>query len=392
MDAKQASACRGPSLRSRGGRGQNPGVAARSFAKIAKEFRALPRANKPVGELFGDAVRLARSIVPCDGWGALTLDPATLLVTGGVHEHGLESAALERWFELEVTPGDYLHYRALTRELTPVANLLDATRGEPAKSARYRDVLEPAGYRHELRSALRSMKQTWGGLFLLRRADGPAFEPEEESFMRELSEALGEAVRATLRASNAASDSRAGRALLLLGENLEILEASRASAPLLEELSEGKPDPGGLPHTVRTTANGARRGAERGAQVSAYVRVRSKSGGWLTVHASLLGDGKVVVTVEEGRPIGLPAEVQEAYDLSPLQGELLRDALLGTDDAHIAERVGITEAAVAAELATVVEKLGVSQRDELARKVFFEHYAARTRAQAPLGADGWFAA
>jgi len=365
-------------------------VAARSFAKIAKEFRALPRADKSVGELFRDAVRLARSVVPCDGFGALTLDPATLLVTGGVHEHGLTDAALARWFELEVMPGDYLHYGALVRELTPVASLLDATRNEPQKSARYREVLEPAGYRHELRSALRSMKQTWGGLFLLRRGSGPPFEPEEESFLRELSEALGEAVRATLRASNAASDPRTGRALLLLGENSEILEQSPAAPVWLEELSDGKKDPGGLPHTVRTTVNGARRGAERGAQVSAYVRVRGKSGGWLTVHASLLGDGKVVVTVEEGRPIGLAAEVQEAYGLSPLEGELLRDALLGTDDVHIAERLSITEATVVAELANIVQKLGAPRREELARKVFFEHYAVRAQTSAPLGADGWF--
>ena len=367
-------------------------MTARSFAKIAKEFRALPRANKSVDDLFRDAVRLARSLVAFDGWGAVTLDPATLLVTGGAHDHGLAGAALDRWFELEVAPGDYLHYRALTRELTPVASLLDATRGEPTKSARYRDVLEPAGYRHELRCALRSMKQTWGGLFLLRRGNGPRFEPDEESFMRELSEALGEAVRATLRAANAASDPRTGRALLLLGENYEIIEASAASSVWLAELSDGKNDPGGVPHTVRTTVNGARRGAERGAQVSAYVRVRGRSGGWLTVHASLLGDGKVVVTVEEGRPIGLAAEIPEAYGLSPLQGELLRDALLGIDDPQIAERLGITEATVVADLASVLEKLGLSKRDELPRKVYFEHYAARTRASAPLGADGWFAA
>jgi len=197
-------------------------------------------------------------------------------------------------------------------------------------------------------------------------------------------------VRATLRASNAATDARTGRALLLLGEKQEILAASPASSVWLEELSDGKKDPSGVPHTVLTTVAGARRGAERGAQVSAYVRVRGKSGGWLSVQASLLGDGKVVVTVEEGRPIGLAAEVQEAYGLSPLQGELLRDALLATDDAHIAERLGITEATVIAELAAVVEKLGVPRRDELARKVFFEQYATRAQASAPLGADGWF--
>jgi hypothetical protein len=367
-------------------------VAARSFARIAREFRALPRAQKPVAELFRDAMRLAKDFVPFDGFGALTLDPATLLVTGGVHEHGLSPEALERWYELEVTPGDYLHYRELTRELTPVAVLSDATRGEPDKSARYREVLAPAGYRNELRTALRSMKQTWGGLFLLRRPNAPSFEPDEESFMRELGEALGEAVRATLRASNAASDQRTGRALLLLGENHEILEASPSASVWLEELAEGPRDPGGLPHTVRSTVNGARRGAERGTQVSAYVRVRGKSGGWLNVHASLLGDGKVVVIVEDGRPIALAPQLLEACGLSPLEGEVLRDVLLGFDDTRIAERLSVPEKAVRADLAVILTRLGVERREELPKKVFFEHYAARVRATAALGPDGWFAA
>ena len=365
-------------------------MAVRNFARIAREFRALPRAHKPVAELFRDALGLAREVVAFDGWGALTLDPATMLVTGGVHEHGLSAEALERWFELEVTPGDYLHYRDLTRELTPVAILADTTRGEPTKSARFREVLAPAGYQHELRAALRSMKQTWGGVFLLRRAGGPGFEAEDESFMRELGEALGEAVRATLRASNAGADQRTGRAILLLGENHEILEASPSASVWLDELAEGQRDAGGLPHTVRSTVNGARRGAERGTQISAYVRVRGKSGGWLNVHASLLGDGKVVVTVEEGRPIALATPVLEAHGLSPLQGELLRDVLLGFDDVRIAERLSVTEKTVQTDLGLVLGKLGVEKRDELPRKVFFEHYARPVKAGAALGPDGWF--
>lgn len=370
---------------------KKPSVAARSFAKIAKEFRALPRADKSVADLFRDAMRLASSVVPFDGWGAVTLDPATLLVTSGVHEHGLSPAALERWFELEVTPGDFMHYRELTRELTPVAVLADAARGEPLKSARFREVLAPAGYAQELRTALRAMKQTWGGVFLLRRPGSANFEPEDESFMRELGEALGEAIRATLRASNAGTDQRTGRALLLLGETNQILEQSAAASVWLEELAEGSRDASGLPHTVRSTVNGARRGAERGTQVAAYVRVRGKSGGWLTVHASLLGDGKVVVTVEEGRPIGLAAPLLETYGITPLQGELLRDVLLGLDDARIAERLNVSEPTVATDLVGILGKVGVEKREELPRKVFFDHYAARVRAGSPLGADGWFA-
>jgi DNA-binding CsgD family transcriptional regulator len=364
-------------------------VAGKSFAKIAKEFRALPRTDKSVADLFRDALALAKDTVPFDGWGALTLDPATLLVTSGVHEHGFSASALDRWFELEVNDGDFLHYPGLARELTPVGRLSDATRGELSKSPRYREVLSGAGYSHELRVALRSMKQTWGGLFLLRRHNAPNFEPEEESFLRELGDALGDGIRATLRAANAATDARTGRAILLLGEKHEILAASPSASVWLEELADGPL--GSLPHTVRSTVNGARRGAERGTQVSAYVRVRGKSGNWLTVHASLLGDGKVVVTIEEGRPIALAVPLREAYGLTPLQGDVLRDILLGIDDVQIAERTNLPAANVHGELQEILKKVGVQRRFEFAKKLFFDHYAERLRAGTPLGADGWFA-
>jgi DNA-binding CsgD family transcriptional regulator len=335
-------------------------------------------------------MRMAKSVVPFDGYGAYTLDPATLLVTSAVHEHGIGEAAFKRWFELETSPGDFLHYPELSRELTPIGNLSDATRGELGKSARHREVFAPAGYQYEVRAALRSMKQTWGGFFLLRRAQGPNFEPDDEAFLRELADALGDALRATLRAANAASDARTGRAILLLGRDQELIAQSEAASMWLDELGDKTRDSTGLPHTVRSTVNGARRGVERGTQVSAYVRVRGKSGDWLTVHATQLGDGQVVVTIEEGRPIPLATSLREAYGLSPLQGEVLRDVLLGIDDAQIAERTNLPPATVHADVTAILGKVGVGARDELRKKLFFEHYYERVLAGAPLGADGWF--
>ena len=370
----------------------NGDVAGRSFAQIAKEFRSLPRADKSLAELFRDAMRLAREVVPADGWGVLTLDPATLLITGGVHEHALAGDAMRLWYELEYGEDDFLKFSSLSRELTPVALLSDATRRELGRSSRYRDVLAPAGYQHELRAALRSTKHTWGGLFLLRKSDAADFVGEDESFMREVADALGDAVRATLRAANAATDARLGRAILLLGPNDELLAESASSAVWLEELlGDGPKDAAGLPHTVRSTVTGARRGAERGAQTSAHVRVRGTSGQWLTVHAALLGDGKVVVTIEEGRPMAIAPAILAAYGLSPLSGEVLRDVLHGFGDAQIAEHLNVGVETVQAELLAVLKKVGAATRAELPNKLFFEHYFERVLACVPLEPDGFFA-
>jgi DNA-binding CsgD family transcriptional regulator/GAF domain-containing protein len=367
-------------------------VAGRSFSLIAKELRSLPRADKPLPELLRDAMRVALAVVPADGWAVLTLDPATLLVTGGVHEHSLAGDAMRRWYELEYGEDDVLKFASLSRELTPVALLADATRRDLTKSPRYRSVLAPAGYQHELRAALRSMKHTWGGLFLLRKSGAPDFVVEEESFVRELADALGDAIRATLRAAGAAADERMGRAILVLGHNHELLAQSASASVWLEELSgDGPKDASGLPHTVRSTVNGARRGAERGGQTSAHVRVRGKSGQWLIVHAAVLGDGKSVVTVEEGRPIAIASSLLSAYGLSPLEGEVLRDLLHGAEDAQIAEHLNVGVPAVQADVANVLRKVGVATRAELPKRLFFEHYFERVQVGTPLDPDGFFA-
>lgn len=367
-------------------------VAAPTFASISKAFRSLPRADKPVAELFRDAMRVALGVVPADGWAVLTLDPATLLVTGGVHEHALVGERLERLWDIEYGEDDVLKFAALARELTPVAILSEATRSERTKSVRFRELLAPAGYDHEIRAALRSMKHTWGALFWLRRAGTPDFSPEEEAFVRELADALGESIRVTLAAASAAADTSPSRATLLLGPDTRLLAASPASDAWLEELaSDGPRDPTGISHHVRSIVNGARRGAERGGQTTAHVRVRGRSGRWLTVHAAVLGDGNVVVTLEDGRPIGIAAPVLAAYELSSREGTLLRDLLHGAGDEQMAERVGDTTGSLQAEVSNLLEKVGVESRAALSKKLFADHYLERSRTPTPIGPDGWFA-
>jgi DNA-binding CsgD family transcriptional regulator len=373
------------------GRGQKAMMGRRNFATIAKEFRALPRADRSVDDLVREAMRVTLGVVPADGWGVFTLDPATLFATRAATDSAFGPDVLRQLFEIEYGAEDSAKFSTLSRELSPVSLLSEATQREPAKSTRYREVLAPAGYEHEIRAALRSGKNTWGALFLLRRSPTPDFDGEEEAFVRELADAFGDAIRATLRAAHAGSDLRTGRVILLLDEKQQILAASPDAAEWLAELvGEGPRDPV-LPHTVRSTVNGARRGAERGGQSSAHVRVRGSSGRWLTVHAALLGDGKAVVTIDDGRPIAIAPSLLAAHGLSEVEGELLRDLLHGYEDAHIAARLGVSLDTAQNDGRAILEKLGVSSRLELLRKLFFEHYFARLEASDPIGRDGWFA-
>ncbi len=364
-------------------------MAGRSFANVAKEFRALPRSDRPVEALVREAIELTLGSVRADGWGVFTLDPATLLATRAVGDT-LDAGARSRLFEIEYGEADVAKFSTLSRELTPIGSLSDATERELSKSARYRDVFAPLGFEHELRAALRSGKHTWGALFLLRRAATGDFVTEDEAFVRELADSLGDGIRATLRAAHAGSVSSAGRAILLLDEQQHILAASPdVSAWLAELLGDGPQDPV-LPHTVRSTVNGARRGAERGGQSSAHVRVRGKSARWLNVHAAILGDGKAVVTIDDGRPIAIAPAILEAHGLTALEGDVLRDLLHGFEDAHIAARLGISLDQVDRDTAAVLAKTHAPSRLELPKQLFFEHYFTRLEACAPLGRDGCF--
>jgi hypothetical protein len=365
-------------------------MAGRSFAKIAKEFRALPRTDRAVEDLVRESMRVALGVIPADGWGVFTLDPATLLATRSIADTTLDGDARRRLFEIEFGAEDVAKFSTLSRELTPVGLLSEATQREPAKSARYRDVLSPHGYEHELRAALRSGKHTWGALSLWRRAPAGDFVAEDEAFVRELADAFGDAIRATLRAAHAGSDLKTGRVILLLDEKQRIVAASPDAASWLAELVGDGPQDPVLPHTVRSTVNGARRGAERGGQTSAHVRVRGTSGRWLAVHAAVLGDGKAVVTIDDGRPIAIAPSILDAYGFSTAEGDVLRDVLHGYEDAHVAARLGLTLDAVERDIAAILAKAKVATRVELPQKLFFEHYFARLEAAAPIGRDGYF--
>ena len=93
-------------------------------------------------------------VVPSDRWCGFALDPATLYATNGYHDEGVDMALLPRLLELEYGADDANHVPELVRA-TGVATMSEATGGDPASSARWRDVLVPSGLSHELRAVFR---------------------------------------------------------------------------------------------------------------------------------------------------------------------------------------------------------------------------------------------
>src|SRR5579883_3329599 len=98
----------------------------RAAAALVRAVRATVRFQAGPSGVFREAMRLVSAEVPNDGWCGLTLDPATLMMTGGVHEHGLTPGAIRRLLEIEHGEHDVHSFAELARARRPTGTLSEA--------------------------------------------------------------------------------------------------------------------------------------------------------------------------------------------------------------------------------------------------------------------------
>ncbi len=346
-------------------------------------------------DVFRETMRQVAGEVACDGWCGLTLDPSTLVATGGIHEHGLTPTAIRRLLEIEYGEGDLNLFVDLARARSPSA-VLSLSAGALLESCpRWRDVLVPSGYKDELRVVLRSGGNTWGAFVLFRGRGSPDFTAQEAALLALISEPAGAALRGSLLAACVAEmESVSDRGLVVLGLNNTIESATPEAEALLDELSEvGPPDPENVPHTVQAVALEARRRAlpSEQADIVSRSRARTRSGRWVTLHATLLAGSaeQVAVFIEPSRPLEIASLILQAYGLTKREGELVRLVLHGLDTEQIAEALEISTYTVQDHLKAIFDKTGAGSRKELVARIFFTHYMPRMSSR--IGPDGWFA-
>lgn len=334
--------------------------------------------------MFGAVAAALRTSMPLDGWCGHTLDPATAMVTGGDAREGYRPELVPRLLEIEYVIGDVNPFNGLLRQEAPVGILREATLGEPALSARYRDVITASDFEHEMRVVFRDQGKPWGALVLLRTADSPAFDPAEAALMASVSASLASNVKRLLLRGYVESGGLPQR------PGLVMLDASGDIDTVTPEaerwLSEMKDHDGALPLTVRAIASHATE--QNGEAVRS--RARLDSGAWLTMTAWSIGD-RVAITLEPAAPHDLTALALEAYALSPREREIVQLVLLGYSTAEIAKRLFVSPYTVQDHLKTVFDKTGVRSRRELAADLFFRHYLPRIERGSALTPDGWFA-
>ncbi|TCK22627.1 LuxR C-terminal-related transcriptional regulator [Pseudonocardia endophytica] len=299
--------------------------------------------------------------VPADLAVWAVLDPATLMwshcvLDGAARDVDLENAVFDNEYRVD----DVLKVADVAAGGHAVT-LHSATSGDPASSARYRDVFTPRGITDELRLPLHDGRTTWGLVVLLR--SGGTFSPDEVGATSELARPLGTALRDSLV--------RTGRDLvggnpsgtILTARDGRVLDLSDDARALL-----GSDGPDAVPAVVQAIA------ARRAAGGPASATTPTRDGRWLALHASALGK-QLAVVVEEVRPHQVADLVVRGRGLTPREREVLAAVARGLSNRQVARELAMSEFTVLDHVKKLFAKFGVASRGELTASLFFDHYA-----------------
>ena len=365
---------------------------------LLAELERLALRTPSRAEFFDEAaLRLKRS-VPFDGACWHTLDPGSDLIT----HHRLQDIPdrFEVLAENEYAVEDVNKFHQLARAERKAATLSEATGGRPERSARFRDLLTPAGVGPELRSAFVADGATWGALILVRQAGRPDFEDADVELLASASSLFARAVRRGLIAEASETDSAAAPeapGVIELDPSGNLTRASSSADPLLAELSGTTFDAGVRSPAVQALASATRAAIEAagssGAPLLPSSVAKTAAGSWLVLHGGLVGApraGHVAVFVQRAHPTLVAPLLLKAYGLTPREQEVTQLVLRGATTIQAAQRLAISPHTVTDHLKSIFEKTGARTRGELSATLFFGEHLPRIERRVPVGDDASF--
>lgn len=334
----------------------NPRDEARAIENACATARSLP-------DMFAEVADGLTRAVPTDAYCLNGLDPVTLRETFAHHNLRPTPDLIARFFEIETGGQDVNAVPVLAGDPVGAATLHQATGGDPARSARYRDVLRPLGLGRELRVVIRDRRVPWGMVNLFRGGDSPDFSAEEVRFVASLGRTIADGIRRTLvlGALDAGHDDSGPGVLIVDAQRPERVHHRSATAE--RRLS-------GLGDAEWHLAKVARQAYATG--TSARMQLCSRGGRWLTLHAEPYDGDLVSVVVEPTRPADIARLVVEAYGLSAREQEIVRLLAHGHTNAEISRLLGLSRHTVGDHVKSVFGKLAVRSRAELVARLFLD--------------------
>jgi DNA-binding CsgD family transcriptional regulator len=356
--------------------------------KTFAEVKRISSAGLDGPELLRQTAERLKLSVSFETYGVSTLDPATNLMThfvGGGLDEGDCVTALNAWLERVYFEEDLPRIASMLRERRPVALFSEVTEGKLERSVRYRELLRPFGLVHELGNVFVD-GSAWGRMDLVRGVGNPDFSDREVELVRRIVPHVAAGLKAATLRSRASAEPEANDApgVLTLDRRGCLLSHTPFAERFLSELGELDPSwrERSLPVAVRMTANAVRRAlapeSDRDLNLVPRVRVRARSGRWLTLYGSLTEptDGRLpetVIIVEPAKPEEVAWLNAAAYGLSSREEEVVKLVVRGLSTRQISNDLFISENTVQRHLSNVFEKVGVRSRRELVKCLFFDN-------------------
>jgi DNA-binding CsgD family transcriptional regulator len=284
----------------------------------------------------------------------------------------------------------------MAKSRRPVVLLSEATDSRLERSLRYRELMEPLGYSHELRSVFTAGPELWGAIDVRRERARPDFELREVRLFRLVAPHLGAGLKAAVLRSQAPPE-KGGYGIpgvLVLDHRGRVSHYTAPAERWLEELEdpdsrwhegrgptawrEGK----GLPAAVWTAVSTLRRAlkpeTERDKASIPRVCVRARSGRWLTLQASLSephanGSSETVIVIEPPGPKEMLRLNTASYGLTARERAVVEFVMRGFSTAQISATLYISKYTIQEHLCDVFDKVGVRDRQALVKRLFFDN-------------------
>lgn len=303
-------------------------------------------------------------------WCALmTVDPRTLLPTGGIVEGFAAEACAPFWDNELLAPG-FNKFNALARSTDTVATLYDVTDGDIERAPIYTDLYAPLGVADELRAAFVLGTTCWGVTDLVRATEDGPFPSHEVSQVRSLAPLIARAFRGGVCRLDAATHGPA--AMLVIDGRNQIQNMTMESRALLDELqTSGVAEPG-LPSLLGAAVTRARFSRT---STNLVTRVCGISGRWLRVTAVPMegGRGQVGVMIEPARSSDVVPILLESYGLTQREVEIVLLLARGLATKDIAAELSLSSHTVRDHVKAIFDKTHVNSRGELVARIFSEH-------------------
>lgn len=333
-----------------------------------------------VDTMLAEMSQRLREIIPFAGSCWFGTDPGTLFATLPVRIENIADGHCHTYWEREFLVEDALLFRELAGQAAPAGTLCAATENLPQRSTRYREFMAPQGFSDELRSALRTGGSTWGLVCLLRNEGEPPFTEREVTFMASLSEPFARTMRGkVLLAAAVRAPAATAPGLVMFDQQGVMTSLNESAQSWLEDIGAGQTHPDDPPVAIITVLAHARAVASGRQRGSAMLRVRGRSGRWATLHASCLNGvdgapGPTAVVIERTAPSDLRPILEQAYGLSAREQQVTQQLARGAATSAIARELQLSEHTIRDHIKTILAKVGVASRAELAAHLFAEHH------------------